>query len=88
MITLDRTAPRGAQGHVMAERRPERTGSDARLRAAPCVLVLAAFFVGLSAIPASAATCSGDVTMTIDLASGEAVVARAERAPTILAPST
>ena len=37
------------------------------------VLVLAAFFVGLSAMPASAATCSGDGTMTIDLASGEAV---------------
>ena len=37
------------------------------------MLVLAAFFVGLSAVPASAATCSGDVIMTIDLSSGEAV---------------
>ena len=39
------------------------------------VLLLGLLFVGMSAVPASAATCSGagDVTMTIDLASGEAV---------------
>ena len=44
------------------------------------VLVLGVFFVGLSAVPASAATCSGegDVTMTVDLAGGEAVT-RASR---------
>jgi Ca2+-binding RTX toxin-like protein len=35
--------------------------------------VLAAFLVGLTASPASAATCSGDGTMTIDLASAESI---------------
>ena len=44
-----------------------------RLGATLTVLVLAAFFVGLSAVPASAATCSGDIIMTIDISSGEAV---------------
>jgi Ca2+-binding RTX toxin-like protein len=44
-----------------------------RLGAAIATLSLASALVGLSAVPASAATCSGGATMTIDLASGEAV---------------
>ena len=36
-------------------------------------LALAAFVVGLSAVPAYAATCSGGATMTIDLAGGESI---------------
>ena len=44
-----------------------------RLGAAVATSVLAAFIIGVSAIPASAATCSGGTTMTIDLASEESV---------------
>ena len=54
-------------------RSSDRVTATHRVGATLTVLVFAAFFVGLSAVPASAATCSGDVTMTIDLASGEAV---------------
>jgi Ca2+-binding RTX toxin-like protein len=36
-------------------------------------VLLASFVVGLSAVPAYAATCSGGATMTIDLASGESI---------------
>src|SRR5262245_35457837 len=35
--------------------------------------LLVSFVVGLSAVPAYAATCSGSTTMTIDLASGESI---------------
>jgi len=35
--------------------------------------LLASIFVGLGAVPAYAATCSGSTTMTIDLASGESI---------------
>jgi Ca2+-binding RTX toxin-like protein len=36
-------------------------------------VLLVSFVVGLSAVPAYAATCSGGTTMTIDLAGGEAI---------------
>ena len=36
-------------------------------------VLLASFVVGLSAVPAYAATCSGGATMTIDLAGGESI---------------
>ncbi len=44
-----------------------------RLGAAFATLALASLVVGLSVVPASAATCSGGVTMTVDLAGGESV---------------
>src|SRR5919197_1091339 len=54
----------------------ERPSGHRRLvrQAAACAaLVLAAFIVGLSAVPAVAVTCSGGATMTIDVAGGESV---------------
>ena len=36
-------------------------------------VLLVSFVVGLSAVPAYAATCSGSTTMTIDVAGGESV---------------
>ena len=36
-------------------------------------LELAAFIVGLSAVPAFAVTCSGGATMTIDVSGGESI---------------
>ena len=44
-----------------------------RAVAASAALSLGAFIVGLSAVPAYAATCSGGMTMTIDLVSEESV---------------
>jgi Ca2+-binding RTX toxin-like protein len=44
-----------------------------RQAAACAALVLVAFIVGLSAVPAVAVTCSGGATMTIDVAGGESV---------------
>jgi hypothetical protein len=41
--------------------------------AACAALALAAFTVGLSAVPAFAVSCSGGTTMTIDVADGESV---------------
>ena len=60
---------------MVADRRRDETKVIPRFGATLSVLFLGLFFVGMSAVPASAATCSGagDVTMTIDLASGEAV---------------
>jgi Ca2+-binding RTX toxin-like protein len=48
-------------------------GAVQRLGSAVAALILAALIVGLIAIPASAATCSGGTTMVIDLASQESV---------------
>ena len=44
-----------------------------RAVAASAALALAAFIVGLSAVPAFAVTCSGGATMTIDVAGGESI---------------
>jgi len=44
-----------------------------RAVAASAALSLGAFIVGLSAVPALAVTCSGGVTMTIDVAGGESI---------------
>jgi Ca2+-binding RTX toxin-like protein len=44
-----------------------------RAVAASAALSLGAFIVGLSALPAYAATCSGGMTMTVDLVSAESV---------------
>jgi Ca2+-binding RTX toxin-like protein len=57
----------------MRTRHPSVRGTMRRFGAAIVTLVCASAIVGLSAVPASAATCSGDATMTIDLASDESV---------------
>ena len=58
---------------MLGTRRWGRGRALRRLGAAFTTLVLASLVVGASAIPASAATCSGGTTMTIDLASDESI---------------
>lgn len=56
------------------EPRPSGHRRLVRQAAAGCVaLALAAFIVGLSAVPAVAVTCSGGATMMIDVGGGESV---------------
>ena len=59
---------------TVLEPRPSGHRKLGRRAAAGCAaLALAAFIVGLSAVPAFAVTCSGGATMTIDVAGGESI---------------
>ena len=58
---------------MLGIRRLGRGRALRRLGAAFTTLTLASLVVGVSAIPASAATCSGGTTMTVDLASDESI---------------
>ena len=58
----------------MLEPRPSGHRKLVRRAAAACAaLALAAFIVGLGAVPAFGVTCSGGATMTIDVAGGESI---------------
>jgi Ca2+-binding RTX toxin-like protein len=58
---------------VVAARRTDRPRPIRRLGSVLAALLIAALMVGVNASPAWAATCSGDTTMTIDLASAESI---------------
>jgi len=59
---------------TVLEPRPSGHRKLVRRAVAACAaLALAAFMVGMSAVPAYAATCSGGATMTIDVAGGESI---------------